>query len=252
MELEDKELTIVSTNDLQRQLAFSRSSDWLNTTSGRSKSKSPRRFKRDRHAEQLPSPPRSPRQPIVSDEPGTVSPLTNPPLPHVHNHKISTASSPFPGGSSSIPKVSRRPHTSAGPRDRPSRLDTRGYENFQNQTNGLAVPPRPETAHPTRSLKSLPSSGGFFRQRSVEPPRSGSSSSGGHLTAESSQHHSEGSLLFERVNQVDVQAWEQELARIESASRRNSVDMLSTMSRRKKTSAQRPSIPTRTCPHSER
>ncbi|KAG8217553.1 hypothetical protein J3R82DRAFT_5704 [Butyriboletus roseoflavus] len=39
IELEDKELTIVSTNDLQRQLALSRYSDWVNTTSGRSKVK---------------------------------------------------------------------------------------------------------------------------------------------------------------------------------------------------------------------
>lgn len=247
MELEDKELTIVSTNDLQRQLASSRYGDCVNTTSGRSKSKSPRHFNRDRHTEQLPSPPRSPRQALVSEEQDTVSPLTKPPFPLAHIHKISTASSPYPGGNSSMSKVSRRPHTSAGPRDWGS-LDTQTYETFQNQTSRFAlVPPRPETAHPTRFPKSSHNSRGFFRQRSVEPLRSGSSStisSGGHLTAESSQHHSRGSLLFERVNLVDVQAWEEELARIESASRRNSADILGLLSQRKKASVERPSIPT--------
>ncbi|KAF8447917.1 hypothetical protein L210DRAFT_3527503 [Boletus edulis BED1] len=238
IELEDKELVIVSTNDLQRQLALSRYSDWVNTPSGRSKSKSPRRVKRERHTEQLPSPPSSPRQLPVSDEPDT---LTIPPFPPAHSHKISTASSPYPGRNSSMSKVSRRPHTSAGPRDWPSRLDTPTYEGSQNYANRLAVPPRPETAHPTRFPKS-PTSRGFFRQRSVEAPRPGSGSSGGHLSAESSQHHSHGSLLFERVNLVDVQAWEQELARIESASQRNSADMLGIVSQRKKASVEQSSI----------
>ncbi|KAF8559622.1 hypothetical protein OG21DRAFT_1549514 [Imleria badia] len=248
VELEDKELTIVSTNDLQRQLAFSRYSNWLNTTSGRSKSKSPRSLKRDRHTEQLPSPPRSPRQHLASDEPDT--PPTKPPCPPTHGHNISTASSPYPGGNSSMSKVSRRPHTSAGPRDWPSRLDTRTHENHKNQTNRLTVPPRPETAHPTRFPKSPSSSRSFFRPRSVEQPRLGSSSSSGHLTAESSQHHSHGSLLFERVNLVDVEAWEQELVRIESASRRSSADMLGFSSQRKKASVEQPSIPTNL--HAER
>jgi hypothetical protein len=247
VELEDKELTIVSTNDLQRQLAFSRYGDCVNTTSGRSKSKSPRHFNPDRHTEQLPSPPRSPRQDLVSEEQDTVSPLTKPPFPSAHIHKISTASSPYPGGNSSMSKVSRRPHTSAGPRDWPGSLDTRTYENFQNQTSRLAVPPRAETAHPTRFPKSSQNSRSLFRQRSVFPPRLGSSStvsSGGHLTAESLQHHSRGSLLFERVNLVDVQAWEEELARIECASRRNSADILGLLSQRKKASVEQPSIPT--------
>ncbi|KAH0830609.1 hypothetical protein J3R83DRAFT_2064 [Lanmaoa asiatica] len=245
VELEDKELTIVSTNDLQRQLAFSRYGDWVNTTSARSKSKSPRRFKRDHHTEQLPSPPHSPRRAFVSEEPDTVSSLTGPPFPPAHCHRISTASSPYPGGNSSTPNVSRRPHTSAGPRDWPSALDRREF--FQNQSDRFAVSQRPETTHPTRFPKYSPSSRGFFRQRSIEPPRLGSSSSvssGGHLTVDSSQHHSHGSLLFERTNLGDVRAWEQELARIESASRRNSIDMLGFLSRRKKVGVEQPSIPT--------
>lgn len=68
--------------------------------------------------------------------------------------------------------------------------------------------------------------------------------SGGNLTAETSQHHSHGSLLFERANLGDVQAWEQELARIESASRRSSADMLGFLSQRRKASVEQPSIPT--------
>lgn len=232
----------MSTNDLQRQLALSRYSDWVNTASGRSKSKSPRRGKRDQHTEQLPSPPHSPRQTFVS-EPDTISPPTRPPFPPAHSHKISSASSPYPGRNSSTPKVLRRPHTSAGPRDWPSTLDAR--ENVQNESNRSAVPPRPETAHPTHFPKSPPNTRGPFRQQSAEPSRLGSSStvsSGGHLTVESSQHRSHGGL-FERANLGDVQAWERELARIESASRRNSADMLGFLSQRKKASVEQSSIP---------
>lgn len=216
----------------------------MNATSGRPKSKSPRRSKHDHHAEQLPSPPHSPRPSLGSEDPDTISPLARPPFPPAHSHKISTASSPYPAGNSSVPKVPRRPHTSAGPRDWPSTLDTReNCQNFHNQSSRLAVPPRPETDYPTRFPKSPPSSRSLFRQRSVW----GSSStmgSGGHLGVESSQHHSHGSLLFERANVGDVQAWEQELARIESASRRNSADMLGFLSQRKKASVEQPSIST--------
>ncbi|KAG9318527.1 hypothetical protein JVU11DRAFT_618 [Chiua virens] len=248
VELEDKELIVVSTNDLQRQLALSRYNDAATATLGRSKSKSPRRLKRDRHTEQLPSPPRSPRPAPVTETPDTVSPVTSLP-PSAHNYKISTASSPYPGANNSMPKMSRRPHTSAGPRDLPSRPEARTYENFKNQSNRPVVPPRPETAHPMRSPRPPPSSrSSFFRQRIVEPSRLGSSSSmnsSGHFSIESSsQHHSHGSLLFERVNLVDVQAWEQELARIESTSRRNSASMLGFSSQRKKANGEQPLIPT--------
>lgn len=239
VELEDRELTIISTNELQRQLALSRYSDWTNTTSGRSKSKSPRRSRRNRNAGQLPSPPRSPPHDPVSEESDTVSPLTRQPFSPEHSHKFSTASSPYPAGNSTMSKASRRPHTSAGPRDRSSRLDTRTYENFQTQTGRLTAS-RPETAHFMRFSRSPAS------QKSVEVSRLGSNasvSSGEHLSVER-PHHTQGSLSIETVNLVEVQAWEQELARIESASQRNSADMLGFLSQRKKVSVEQPSIPT--------
>lgn len=68
-------------------------------------------------------------------------------------------------------------------------------------------------------------------------------SSGEHLSVER-PHHTQGSLSIETVNLVEVQAWEQELARIESASQRNSADMLGFLSQRKKVSVEQPSIPT--------
>ncbi|KAF9227867.1 hypothetical protein BS17DRAFT_409619 [Gyrodon lividus] len=217
VELEDKELTIVSTNDSQRQLALSR-------------------------YKQLPSPPRSPRLAPVSEAPATAPPVmrqhyhvTSP----AHTHKISTLSSPYPDRNSHKSKPSRRPHTSAGPRDRPDGFDTTAYEHHRNQGNRLPVPLRPETAHPTRPLNPL--------QKWVEAPRLGSSSStssGGHPTIGESSQHSRGNLLLERVNQVEVQAWEEELARIESASRRSSADMLGFVSQRKKASTERPTIGT--------
>ena len=247
VELEDKELTIVSANDSQRQLALSRYNDWVNSTSRHSKSKSPRGSKRDRNTEQLPSPPRSPRRESAPEEPDTVPPLARLPFTPEHSYKVSTASSPYPAGSSSLTMVSRRPHTSAGPRDWSSRRDARNYDGLENRSNRLAVPPRAETAHPTRFSRTPLSSRGFFRQKSVEVLRLGSSSStsrAGHSSVESSQHCTNGSLLFETVNVVDVQAWEQELARIESASRRNSADMLGFLSQRKKANVEHPSIPT--------
>ena len=246
IELEDKELTILATNDLQRQLALSRYSDWMNTSSGRSKSKSPRGSKRDRKTEQLPSPPRSPSQDPTSEASETSSFPTRPAFSPEHGHKFSTASSPYPAGNRNTPQVPRRPHTSAGPQDWSSRLDSRIRESILNQSNRLTIPPRPETAHPTRFPRPPPSPR-FFRQKSVEALRLGSSSSSrssGQLSAESSQHHTHGSLLLETVNLLDMQAWEQELARIETASQRNSACMLGFLAQRKKNSVEPPPIPT--------
>ncbi|KIJ69345.1 hypothetical protein HYDPIDRAFT_105943 [Hydnomerulius pinastri MD-312] len=256
VELEDKELIILSTNDSQRQLALSRYSELVHASSGRSKSKSPRRSKRDRHTEQLPSPPRSPRLAPVSDVHTSTPPVAKPhhhvePSPG-HVSKFSSASAPYPSSSGQKAKTSRRPHTSAGPRDKPGGFDSRGHQPLRNQSNQLSVPLRPETAYPTPLPNNSQNSRGIFRQKWVEAPRLGSSSSmssGGHFTLAESSQHSEGSLLFEQVDQVEVQAWEAELARIECASRRSSADMMSFVSQRKKGSIERPVI--RTFLHAE-
>ncbi|KAF8844915.1 hypothetical protein BDN67DRAFT_893647 [Paxillus ammoniavirescens] len=250
VELEDKELTIVSTNDSQRQLALSRYTEWVNASSGRPKSKSPRRSKRERHTEQLPSPPRSPRLVPISEVPATAPPVTRQHHHvtfHGHAHNVSTVSSPYPGRSSHKSKPSRRPHTSAGPRDRPEGFDTIPYEHRRNQGDRLPVPLRPETAHLTRPVNPPKSSRSFSLQKWIEAPRLGSSSSmssGGHLTIGERSRHLKGSLLLEKANQVEVKAWEEELARIESASRRSSADMLGFVSQRKKLSTEQPTIGT--------
>ncbi|KAF9246476.1 hypothetical protein BU15DRAFT_70561 [Melanogaster broomeanus] len=245
VELEDRELTIVSTNDSQRQLALSRHSEWVNASSSRPKSKSPWRSKRDSPTEQLPSPPRSPPQPPASEVPPPPVTRQDNHVTSGHTHKMSTLSSPYPGSGSHKSKPSRRPHTSAGPRDRPGGFDTTAYEPPRNQGNRLPIPLRPETAHQTRPVNPPRRSRSFFLQKWVEAPRLGSSSSmssGGHSTIGESSQQSQGGLLLEKVNQVEVQAWEEELARIESASRRNSADMRGFASQRKAWSIERPVV----------
>ncbi|KAH7889649.1 hypothetical protein F5I97DRAFT_1846049 [Phlebopus sp. FC_14] len=250
VELEDKELVIVSTNDSQRQLALSRYSELGHTSRSRSKSKSPRRSKRDRLKEQLPSSPRSPRPACVSEE----APMSAPVVSRTHQHtdvlprhayKFSSSSAPYPGNSSQKSKSSRRPHTSAGLRDKPTGFDSRGCETLRNPSNHLTVPLRPETACPT-AASNTQSSRGIFRQKWIEAPRLGSRTS---VSSDGHVNHGDTcqpprTLLVEKVNQVDMRAWEEELARIESVSQQSSADMVGFASQRKKATRERPSVRT--------
>ncbi|KAH7924563.1 hypothetical protein BV22DRAFT_1105385 [Leucogyrophana mollusca] len=255
IELEEKEIVVVATNESRRQLALSRYNELL-YASNRSKSKSPRRTKRDRPAEQIPSPPRSPNVNSLIATPVT-APIISKSHRHVdaalgHSYKLSSASSPYPD--SPHKSGSRRPHTSAGPRDKASGYDMRGYEAMRNKGNRLAVPVRPETAWHVDSPGKTPSPRGSFGQKWVEAPRHGDSSTsvsseGGPLTV--SAEHTEGSLLFEKVDAVKIRAWEEELARIEIVSRRSSADMMGFMAQRRKQSGDRPTPTIRTYLHAE-
>lgn len=205
VELEDQEITVVSTNETQRQLAISRYS------AGRSRSRSPKRSKRDRLDIQLPSPQRSPRLSTVAEVPTTASiiPKANHEFEESlgHSHKFSSASSPHPGSKCKV-KSTRRPHTSAGPRDKPHPYDSRGYELLHGHNSRVAVPIRPAT--------------------------NGRVTRGGFTTHASSE--GEGSSSLEKVGQVEMRAWEEELARIELASRRSTADMMGVVSQRRKMS----------------
>ncbi|KAG1756451.1 uncharacterized protein EDB91DRAFT_1092736 [Suillus paluster] len=240
VELDDKEIIVVSTNDAQRQLALSRYS-----AARESKSRSPKRSKRNRPNTntQLPSPPRSP--PSVSNVPenASVAPKGNhePEISLEHIHKISSASSPQSGSKYNV-KSTRRPHTSAGPRDTPHGYDSRGYNPLQNHSNRLAVPLRPETAYHSGPTTDGRVTRGAFNQKWVEAPRLGGSSTNVssedvHSSMPGSPPRAEGSLLFE-VGQVEMRAWEEELARIELVSRKSTADMMDFVSQRRKLSGQ--------------
>lgn len=237
VELDDQEIIVVSTNEAQRQLALSRYS-----AVGQSKSRSPKRSKRERPNTntQLPSPPRSP--PAVAEVPEKA------PVPPKggHEHEIShghTNKLPSPQPKSKYElKSMRRPHTSAGPRDTPHGYDSGGYNPLHDHSNRHPVPLRPETAYSGPATNGR-GTRGAFNQKWVESPRLGHSSSnasseGARLATPESAVRAEGSLLFEKVGHVEMRAWEEELARIELVSRRSTADMMDFVSQRRKLNGQ--------------
>ncbi|KAG1877780.1 hypothetical protein DFJ58DRAFT_693450 [Suillus subalutaceus] len=240
VELDDQEIIVVSTNEAKRQLALSRYS-----AAGQHKSRSPKRSKRERPNTntQLPSPPRSP--PAVAQVPKK-APITpkgghEHEISHGHTHKISSASSPQSGSKSKLNSI-RRPHTSAGPRDTPHGYDSRGYNPLHNHSNRHPVPLRPETAYSGPATNGRSTHGAFF-QKWVEAPRLGHSSSsasseGAHSLTPESAARADGNLLFDKVGQVEMRAWEEELARIELVSRRSTADMMDFVSQRRKLNSQ--------------
>jgi len=242
VEFDDQEIIVVSTNETQRQLALSRYS-----AAGQSKSRSPKRSKRERPNTntntQLPSPPRSPPAVAKVSEKAPIAPKGGHEheMSHGHTHKFASVPSPQ-SGSKYKPKSIRRPHTSAGPRDTPHGYDSRGYNPLHNHSNRHPVPLRPETAYsgPTTNGRDTR---GAFNQKWVEAPRLGHSSSsasseGAQLPTPESAARADGSLLFEKVGQVEMRAWEEELARIELASRRSTADMMDFVSQRRKLNGQ--------------
>ncbi|KAG2061664.1 hypothetical protein BDR06DRAFT_925578 [Suillus hirtellus] len=238
VELDDQEIIVVSTNEAQRQLALSRYS-----AASQSKSRSPKRSKRERPNTntQLPSPPRSPPVVVQVPEKAPTVAKAEHEISNGHTHKFFSVPSPQPGSKYKLKSV-RRPHTSAGPRDTPHGYDPQGYNHLHNHNNRHPVPLRPETAYsgPTTNRRS---SRGAFNQKWVEAPRlghssSGASSEGAHSTIPEGATGAEGSLLFEKVGQVEMRAWEEELARIELVSRRSTADMMDFVSQRRKLNGQ--------------
>lgn len=222
----------MSTNDAERQLASSKYNQQLFATANatyRSKSKSPRRIRRDR--EPLPSPP-------PSDD-GPSDGLFLHPKSAMQGESSRLKSSGLKA------KKSRRPHTSAGPSDKSSefRLVSSPYERQ-----------RPDEQHPFNpsevakkgmplrvavnmdsvdaNLSTAPSS--FTRKRTMAPVLNVSASSN---SSSSQSHHqlsgderpaSERSTLDKK----QVRAWEQELAHVEAPSRRSSLDLFGIFKRK--------------------
>ncbi|KAL4067674.1 hypothetical protein V8B97DRAFT_1866131 [Scleroderma yunnanense] len=242
IDLEDKELTIVSTNDSQRQIALARYSESVHPYSGRPKSKSPRRSKHELATEQPPTPPRSPDLSTPNGVPATV-PVDK--ATHKssdsrlsHTYKFSCASEPH---SQTNPKAkrTRRPHTSAGPRDKPNAFGVRGYEPLPGTSQLFPVSVGPETTAPSEASRTK-------RQIWPEVPRLGlgcSSNPVGHNGSGTTSHPVQGGHAAEQMQQGDIHASE-ELARIESASRKSSAGMFGFITQRKKSTGLLPALRT--------
>ena len=244
VELADKELLVISTNEAERQLALAKYSEMqdamtVNHTS-RSKSKSPRRSRPDRED-------------------------TIPPSPGVNNPTSTTSSSSYHRSKSS----SRRPHTSAGPRDKPVNFAGGAYERPRGQDGEASGHANGGRGNGEGSSNSTPaaakrrSDGVIMRttrpdrvwggangligggknsmsfwstahSNGVSPPRvqgvpSGSSTN----TTASSSSVSSSSHGGESDKSDHMKEWEEELARIEMRSRHSS-DLLGFSGKRKR------------------
>ncbi|TFK42948.1 hypothetical protein BDQ12DRAFT_677063 [Crucibulum laeve] len=220
IELADKELCVVSTNDSERQLAISKYNELsdLLESSGRSKSKSPRRSRIGRDDNVPPSP-----------------------APYPTKNKSST----------------RRPHTSAGPRDKPSGFGTSygrsrepereaGTSSLgdrepasyrKRRIEGSSTRTRPDTSQSEAKHTNGKPSLTFFSSSSssaYSSPRMGNAPSGSSTsTTASSSSISSSSQGGESESDQHMREWEEELARIEMRSRRSS-DLLGFAGKRKR------------------
>lgn len=238
IELEERELLLISTNESERKLAMTKYTD----ASARSKSKSPRRSKApfsESPENQLPSP--DPIPPV----PHSASPFETPQNNFTSHH--ATCSSPTASVTPPAQTL-RRPHTSSGLRDKLSsrthhrhhehhreRDRNRDDENPSRYSSSFRASLRPETARPSsttskETLTSAPPSAYPYppthaRRSSREAnPMAVSGSGPGGITSDPRT----------------VRAWEEELARIERTSRRVSADMLGFNLKRLRMRATRP------------
>ncbi|KAF7304677.1 hypothetical protein MKEN_01181800 [Mycena kentingensis (nom. inval.)] len=180
VELKESELIVVSTNDAERQLALSKYDESRYGEGGRSKSKSPRRSHRQTD--------------------------TAPPLPasasraeHPHRASPSTSHSP----TSPTHRTPRRPHTSAGPRDKMRTGSSKDENDVLRSPDGERVRRKVPRATPPSELP-------------IEkaPLTVATSESGSRSNSSSEPSISDPS--------DEMREWEAELARIELRSRRSS------------------------------
>jgi hypothetical protein len=210
----------VSTSEAERQLALSKYNELLcasyNTTH-RSKSKSPRRTRRER--EVLPSPPQSPQDASLN------IPIV-PPLPkspddtraHGHTNRMST-----PYGMKPKKKSNRRPHTSAGPSDMSNefRMQPNPFERLKPENTAVSnsvVDNAPMGVVPDCSgdggIPTTPPSS-FGWKKIVAPALS--VTTGFQMGSPRSRDNvNDDRRLFDsRVDQPQTRGWDDELTRIE-------------------------------------
>ncbi|KAJ7582822.1 hypothetical protein C8J56DRAFT_955818 [Mycena floridula] len=219
VDLQEKELLVLGVNDSERHVALSKYNDALYSSSSdhnsRSKSKSPRRTKKDRERPPVPSPASASR----AD----------------HAHKPSSASTQnYPGSSKTTSP--RRPHTSAGPRDKVHSFTAPR----RDERNLRAAPPEPtepagdEDGRSGAMFKRWKSAGPPSEKAFLAPSRMSTAASGSSTSSTSiSASMSTSSVSSSSQESDDVKEWEKELAKIEVRSRRSS-DMLGFLSKRKR------------------
>ncbi|KAJ6547385.1 hypothetical protein B0H19DRAFT_1266325 [Mycena capillaripes] len=205
LELEEKELLVVSTNEAERQLALSKYNDALYSSYSdgpRSKSKSPRRSRRP------------------NDD--------APPLPASasradHSHRFSSSSSHY---SSAPPqKPPRRPHTSAGPRDKSRTGGGSAPEAGTKETEPGDLfrrrrGTRPDTSANAEKAARHSAAKSYFNGHAPLTVTTAAAGSGGSASSTSLSLSTSSSSMDS--NPDEVREWEEELARIEMRSRRSS------------------------------
>jgi hypothetical protein len=246
-----KELLIVSTNEAERQLAISKFNEALHLSldkSGRSKSKSPRRT-RYRELDVPPSPALNKGYKSGSASTGSVVGSAN-----------GVGSSSGIGSSKAAPP--RRPHTSAGPRDKAYDFAGARLESAYNRERDARAMTQDGDVHRQRRAdgrgevgsSSRPStSQGETKRRSGAgkaynffgaAPRLGTALSGssttstsasgsGSITASTSRSTSSSMSSHGADEEDRMREWEEELAKIEMRSRRSS-DMAGFAGKRKR------------------
>jgi hypothetical protein len=244
IDLEEQELIVVSTNEAERQIALSKYNELLyasyNTTS-RSKSKSPRRIRRDR--EQLPSPPASPSDlgsniAVIPPAPQSASQVED------SRHPIRSSLVSTPYGTKRKKKSHRRPHTSAGPSDSSNdfRIQPGPFERLKPDEERSCSPDKVvaddvpvvvagDNSGNGETSTTPPSSFGW--KRIMAPALSVTTSFPGSLRIRDNVNDSDGKLFEPQIDRSQIRAWEEELARIEIQSRRSSKDIFSIFKRKR-------------------
>ena len=213
LELQEREILVVSTNESERRLALSKYGETYASHRSRPKSKSPRR----QHRPELESPPEVP-------SPRSASKTENVP-------KTSLPSTQF-SSSLKVQSVPRRPHTSAGPRDKiqsfalPRANVQQDRELSVTGGDGEQRGPmfrrwKTARAESTSDLSKI--FFGHLAPRMTPGPSASSASIAANTSTSSISDSSD-----------DVKEWEAELAKIEVRSRRSS-DMIGFPFKRKRT-----------------
>ncbi|KAL0947100.1 hypothetical protein HGRIS_013238 [Hohenbuehelia grisea] len=221
LELAEQELLVVSTNEAERHLALSKYNEQPDSSldpNGRSKSKSPRgRVRRERDSDVPPTPPARPSRPPSPSSSAT----SNLPKLHVGSHQLSSSSG-------KVKSSSRRPHTSAGPRDNVfgfgGALANRAKEAGADDS-AKDVQRKRMTLDASRTRPQTPSEGIKGPSKYFFAQRMSSSSSGSKDSAKSTRSSLNApppAPVRAGGSPEEVKAWEEELSRIEIQSRRSS------------------------------
>ncbi|OBZ75724.1 hypothetical protein A0H81_04517 [Grifola frondosa] len=218
LELEPRELAVVATGEAERRLALEKYTEQRQSAL-RSKSRSPWRRPGEAETEpaQLPSPPQSPPQ---RTERG-----------HIPAASVSAAGTK----GKERRKTPRRPHTSAGPRDKSNfpyaaqaQVGMRSDPDHNAEGQGASSSGSGSSAHGRGHARKESGLGESMvyasRGESVSADKGKGRASVDERERERRKNSGLGLQLGLEVEQV--RAWEEELARIELQSRRSSADML--------------------------